>query len=333
MAIPSNNVSLDAFSEQAIENIQNSVFGDLSIVEDEQETDTDEPEDAPDTDEPEGGAEGTDDKDKGADGGEEEPEDDKDKDKASEEEAIDYASLSEPLGDLLPEGFEVKSKEDFTKALTDFSAQYREEIEANEALVGLFEKHGEFGALARELNNNPEASFHQILFKVVGDEKGQIIPDKNEDPEAYADYVLAKKEREKEAEAAKKQQEQNVEASKKAVDKFREQNDFAEQDVNNIMKKAHEMIQNISKGKVTEEFLDIMAKGMNYEKAVDEASKEAETRGRNTAATKHRRQKKGDGLPKLSGKGGSSTKSKQAGKKGGGLAAAALQRAIDPTAW
>lgn len=324
-----NTATIDSSSEEAIEEIQSLVFGDLSKRNESGELEEEESEGTE-----EGTSTETDDDESAASEEGEEGDEEQEEDEGGEEDAadqdIDYASLTEPLKDFLPEDREVKTKEDFTQALSDFSKQYREEIEANESLVNLFENHSEFGALARELNKNPDASFHQALYRVIGDGEQNIVPDKKEDPEAYAEYMIAKKEREREEARAQKEKEQNLQTSEQAVKKFRETNDFGEQDINNIMSKAHEMIQSISKGKVTEEFLDIMAKGMNYEKAMEETSKEAERKGRNAGATKMRKKKKGDGIPKLSGKGGSSKKS---GKKAEGLVEASLQRAIDPNVW
>lgn len=327
--------NLDQSSEQAIESIGQMIFGGGPVKN--KDEDEEGAEGNPGEGEGEGEGEGGESGESGeagegegeeGEGGEGEGEEGE----GEGEGEIDFNALSEPLRDFLPEDQELNSQEDFQNALQSFSEQYKEELEANESIVSLFENHSEFAALARELSKDKDVGFKQALFRVIGeDEESQtVVPNKKKDPEGYAEYMLAKKEREREAQAEENKKKQNLSQSDKVVKKFRDQNDFGDEDVNNIMNKAHEMITNISQGKVTEEFLDIMAKGMNYEKAIEKNTQEAEKRGRNEGAKRRKKSDKGDGIPKPSSKGGSSRKS---GKKQPGIVEASLKRAIDPTAW
>lgn len=256
----------------------------------------------------------------------------------TEDELDDITSYIEPLQEYVPEGTEIKSKEDYQNFVKGFVQTYKEkekllndEVEANGILIDLFENHPQLAQLARTLGKNNEQTFQQALFTVLGEE--EIIPDKAKDPEAYADYLVAKKERENQANAIKTEFDNNLTESEAVIESFRESNSFDKKTVETIMTKANTYLKEAQKGKITREFLDVMAKGLNYEKAVQKAAEEAKVEGKNEAANKAKQQKKGDGLPKPKNSSGGKPANAKPKSNPGSLLADAIGAASDPFRW
>lgn len=231
----------------------------------------------------------------------------------------DYEALAEPLKKYLGDDIEIKSQEDYNRAVsgliekqTETEQALNEEVEANEKLAGLFENHPLFTKLAKTLSDNPDIDFKGGLLRVLElDSVTDVIPDKKEDPEGYADYILAKKEREKQLEASRKQEEErqntlksNVESSEKMIEDYRKSAELEKQDIDKIMTTAHKFAKDLGQGKVTKEFLEVMAKGLNFESAVSTAEQQGKVQGKNEAATNAKNKKAGDGLPKPKNAGG-----------------------------
>ena len=168
------------------------------------------------------------------------------------------------------------------------------------------------------LSNNPE------ITGIIGDlAKGkdatQSVKDHFEDlfndeapkpgDDGYDTYVIEKAERRK-AKALENERQQkraeNMEKSIKSAAKFVQSKELPQDKAEEYFGTLDKYMNDLTSGVVNEEFLDLVYKGLNYDKlkdenkkAVEDAEKRGETRAMNRKITLTKRQPKGDGLAKV----------------------------------
>lgn len=243
-------------------------------------------------------------------------EDDAGKDDDDEVQGLEF--IKEATSELLGEEHKFEKPEDYQQAVEKVVSKYKEteeqlnsEYETNQKLINAFENNPEFKEVAKGMVNGK--SFNEALFSVVNPD--QMIPDKQKEPEKYAEYLAGKKERER-AEADRKQRlDENLKKTKSEIDSFKENQSLEESEAKGIIKKADEIANNVMQGLLTNDMLSLIHKGLNYDKAVEAAREEAKQEGakQGRSETRKRRQKdrQGDGLPQPpAGSGGAAPKGK-----------------------
>lgn len=248
----------------------------------------------------------------------------------------DLSQYAQHFTDFLEEGEEVNTQEDYDRVVGRVVSKYkenetllREELEANDVLVDIFEREPRFAQLARILSKNKDASLDTAIYSVLGFEQTPV-PDKKTDPEGYAEYLVAKREHEREQKKAQEQIDSNIQQSEKVISDFQQSNRYTDDDINLIKTKAHEFTTAIGQGRISAEFLEVMAKGLKFDDAVQSAARKASVEGKNEAANRAKQSRRGDGLPKAKqASGGGRPKGKPAAGSGSMLDNA-INAAINP---
>lgn len=252
-----------------------------------------------------------------------------------EKPAADLSHFAQHFSEFLEEGEQVATQEDYDRVVgrvinkyKENEAQLQEEVQANEVLIDLFEREPRFAQLARILSKSKDATLDTAIYSVLGFE-GTPVPDKAKDPEAYADYLVAKKQHEREQQAAQQKIEQNIADSEQVITSFQQSNQYTDEEINMIKAKAHEFTTAIGQGRITSEFLEVMAKGLKFDDAVQSASRKASIEGKNEAANRAKQSRRGDGLPKAKRASGGG---RPAGKPaaGGSMLDSAIDAALNP---
>ena len=242
--------------------------------------------------------------------GEEKPDGEEEKPKD-----IDLSGISETITELTGEEFKGESLDDVKVSLskvgeriTNLESTLDEEINANKVFVDLFQKDKQYLALTKEFQK--VGDFKEAVYKVLGQNADQA-PNRKIDPDGYAAWKVAQErikaeqeEAQKQAKAKEERIQVNIKEAEQLKAKFQRENKLSEQDMNAIMSKAGEFVQNLIEGKVTPEFLKAMSNHLNFETATANAKKEGEKEAKKNNAIKFKKRKKGDGLPSPRSSGG-----------------------------
>ena len=126
------------------------------------------------------------------------------------------------------------------------------------------------------------------------------------DPD-FAAWEKAKKERKKRQRQMREYELQiakNREESIKNITSFRSSKELSESEMNKFTEKLQETLSCVMDGSITQEFLDLMWKALNFETAVNEGRNQGEIRGRNIKIEEIKgKDQKTDGLPHLQSQG------------------------------
>lgn len=120
-----------------------------------------------------------------------------------------------------------------------------------------------------------------------------------EQEKEYLERVAKEKEYEDEYNA-------NLSASLDLLDRVQAEKGLSDDEMNGLVDKLISTAHDVIMGKFDEASLDMVSKALGYDKAVAEAEREGEIRGKNTKESERLKLKKaGDGMPRLGGGGGS----------------------------
>ena len=241
--------------------------------------------------------------------------DDKEKDGEKEPKTVDLSGISETIAELTGEEFKGESLDDVKVSLskvgeriTSLESTLDEEINANKVFVDLFQKDAQYLALTKEFQK--VGDFKEAVYKVLG-QNADKAPNRKVDPDGYAAWKVAQerikdeqKQAQKEAEAKEKRIQANIKEAEALKSKFQRENKLSDQDMNSIMSKAGEFVQNLIEGKVTPEFLQAMSNHLNFETATANAKKQGEKEAKKQNAITFKKRKQGDGLPSPRSSGG-----------------------------
>lgn len=176
--------------------------------------------------------------------------------------------------------------------------------DADKNLSKIFAEFPEFRSMISELNNG------KPLRAVIASnfDAADLIPDASDDD--YNEWEKARNERKSRREAEEafiKEVEDNMAESNGIIDVYAVDKDYDEDKKKAIIEKVNEIAENLYKGKITPEFLDLVQKGLNFEDAVAFATQAGEIKGRNenieAKMESESRSKKGDGIPSMQDKG------------------------------
>lgn len=248
----------------------------------------------------------------------------------------ELSALAQHFTEFMEEGEQVQTREDYDRVVSRVVAKYkeneallREELEANDVLVEIFEREPRFAQLARILFKDKNASLDTAIYSVLGFEQTPV-PDKKTDPEGYAEYLVAKKEHERQKQMSQQEVQTNIQQSEQVIADFQQSNKYTDDEINLIKTKAHEFTTAISQGKITPEFLEVMAKGLKFDDAVQTAARKASIEGKNEAANRAKQSRRGDGLPKAKRASGGGRPSGKPAAGSGSMLDNAINAAINP---
>lgn len=200
-------------------------------------------------------------------------------------------------------GKEFKSDEEHETGMDDYLKElegYKDRGQsANKKLIALFEAEPQIGDIVRDCING--ATFREALARHLDAKDLEAIEG---DPD-YEGWSKNKTEREtKLAERNKFQEDyaKNISTSEQAVTAYVEKKGLSPEEADAFFGKFDEMLDNVSKGIITEDHLDAWMKALNYDSDVVTATEQGKVAGRNEniVAKKSAATTSGDGLPRPS---------------------------------
>ena len=251
----------------------------------EESSEVEEPEEDPDTTEGESEEESEEEPEE-----EEESEEDEEETEEEKEPSVLHKKLAEIYED--PESINDDTAVEYINELEERITSLNE---ANAALVDIFEADPKVMGFMRDLvQGAPLEDAIARNLPIEGIEPKEGEPDK----EAWANRIKENKKIAADRVATEKAYKANLEQSGTVFNEFANANGFSQEDVAGMVNIVDPMLSDIAKGKISLEFLEIVRKGLNYEKAVKDTQSKTEKKVRNEKiiATKAKA-KKGDGLP------------------------------------
>lgn len=202
--------------------------------------------------------------------------------------------------------------------LVKVKGNYDRDKDAFEAVTNLFDQSDDMVQLAKYVKDG--YTVNEAIAAVIDFEQWQDELKEN-DPEEYKKVVKRQMEREQRAEQQRKEQEareQKINENKKVSNenwrKFKEAKGLEDEGAKEFSQRVSDHFEQIADGRITDDFLEVMYKGLNYEKDLETAKKEAEKDGKNAKInTEMKKTKKnsGDGLPGFKGGGAKRTPKKE----------------------
>jgi hypothetical protein len=226
----------------------------------------------------------------------------------SEEPVKDYSYLIEQLTPILGEeelGDVEAIEASFAKILSEHQALTLEK-DTFQSLTHLFDMSEDMVEVARLISEDglemPEA-----LASVINFEEWQAEL-KDNDPDSYKKVVRRQFEREQRIKAEKKKKqdakelmEKNASVSETNWNEFLKTKELDKKGGNEFKGQINRIFSNIANGLIDNEFLEVMYKGLSYDKNVQQKVDEATVKAKNDAIeeVKKAKQKTGDGTPNL----------------------------------
>lgn len=239
-------------------------------------------------------------------GGLKEPEEDE-AEEASAEEAAKEEDKTDVKGSVmsLASGLypdrEVKSEADAVGAINEYindSREYREKQEAaTKRLSELFHENPDLVDAVHLMNEG--ATFEEAWKYISGEaDESALEGDKKAWHKRASDIKKSKADQQKSIEEINK----NWEISMTKIKKFGDENNMSDDDVAEFLDTLTDVMNNVSRGNITEEIMAKLLKGLKHEKVLADETEKAEVRGKNEGikeATTKKAEKKGDGLPRV----------------------------------
>jgi len=161
----------------------------------------------------------------------------------------------------------------------DLDKKYNELNGANTKLAELVSKDPKLGAVLSMISGEKAKSFPYAIASVYGKEPFDMEGDALEEFEkGYQDHLAQLAESEKEREQAMK----NIETYNNTLAEYGKENSLSEEQVGEINSGIMQLADNILMGSIPKELIDLVYKGMNYEKDVQEAADTGFVEGKNT---------------------------------------------------
>jgi hypothetical protein len=176
--------------------------------------------------------------------------------------------------------------------------KYRDDnTKANERILKLFESNPELGDIIHDMDKG--SSFTEAIARNVDIDS---IKPYDDEPD-YDGWEKAKKERLQKLDERKKQKadyDKNLDVSIKTFEDFGKKKNWTPEQAKEFTGKIDNVMQELSKGIISENFMVMMDRALNYVSDVQEAAETGEIKGRNTQIEVKRDaalKKDGDGLP------------------------------------
>ncbi len=183
---------------------------------------------------------------------------------------------------------------DYVKGAREYEQTMKD---ANKALLDIFNTNPEIVQLLRYIKQG--ATFTQALPRVI--DVDMLAPAEG-DPD-WDEWNNAKEERANtlsRMEQTRNEVTENLSMSMQEVEQFAQENNMSGEDAAELLTAIDELLDNVSRGRITKDILAKLKKGLFYERDLQNETEVAEIRGRNEAieAKIDKEEKpKGDGLP------------------------------------
>ena len=184
----------------------------------------------------------------------------------------------------------------FEKYDDDTQEQMNKYKENDGKLKDLFSRDPRFAAFMSDaVGGKPvPASFARYFGKDILDMSGDEakMAELNEANQEYLNRVA-------ESNKLREEQEQNMNASAEDMANFKTEKSMSDEEFEKFIGKCYSVIENALMGKIDKSFMEMMYKGLNYEKDIQDAADAGVIEGRNQKIDDTLKTRLGDGIPKL----------------------------------
>lgn len=235
-------------------------------------------------------------------------------DEAQEQETDDAPKIANLMPENLREAFPDKDfdNEDDVNEVLDALLEDRDalgetkktlesERESQQKLYDVLDNSDETVQLLRQMANGKD--FFEALSSIV-DIEARLSEMKEDDPEKYKQVLKEQAKREARLEQEEQQRQKleqdyadNESASQENITTFQKEKEFDNTQKEEFLGSINKHFANIVHGKVTPDFLQVMYRGLQYEKDVEQAKEKGKIEGKNEKINAERQKKMGDGLP------------------------------------
>jgi len=181
---------------------------------------------------------------------------------------------------------------------SDLKNKYDDLNGANTRLAELISKDPKLGAVLSMISGEKPKSFPYAVASVYGKEPFNLEGDDLEEFEkGYQENLSRLADSKKEQEQAQK----NIESYKSTLADYGKEKSLSEKQIGEINNGIMELAENILMGSIPKELIDMVYKGLNYEKDVQEAADTGYVEGKNTVADAKMKEKTtGGAIPDFS---------------------------------
>jgi len=186
------------------------------------------------------------------------------------------------------------------------------EMKANEEIRKAFEAEPAAGKLVKMIAQG--AGLREALAYIMDDKELSSLAPAEDEPDHEA-WKQNRDARMKELEEQQKEDEEfenNIAATEENIQAFAEEQGMDEEQAKGFADFMSGTIQEILSGKVSKDTMALLRKGQNYDNDLADFQKSQEVKNKNEEIEKQKAKKEGgDGVPKLSGKGGTKPQKKE----------------------
>jgi len=184
------------------------------------------------------------------------------------------------------------------KRHSDLQGKYNELNDANSRLAELVTKDPKLGAVLSMISGDKPKSFPYAIVSVYGKEPFDLEGDDLEEFEkGYQESLLQLANSKKDQESAMK----NIEEYNKTLIEYGKENSLTDSQIEEVHTGIMQLADNILMGMIPKELIDMVYKGLNYEKDVQEAADTGFVEGKNTVVeTKLRKKTQENAIPDFS---------------------------------
>lgn len=230
------------------------------------------------------------------------------KENGEEKQTSKRSSFLSKMKNRMPDvNFDSEDPEERYSAFDKYDEDVQEQLgkykESDSKLKELFAKDPRFATFMSDVvgGGSPSTSFVKYFGKDVLDMSGdeEQMAKLNESNQEYLNRVA-------ESNKLRQEQEKNMESSAQDMSDFKSEKNMSDEDFESFIDECYKVVEGALMGKIDKSFLEIMYKGLNYEKDLQDAATAGVIEGRNQKIDETLRKKDGDGIPNLNtgGKGG-----------------------------
>jgi hypothetical protein len=191
---------------------------------------------------------------------------------------------------------EFKTAAEYEEAASRF---IQNERAANQELVGLLEENPDLLDVLKEMRSK-KVPFQVAIANVI--DADSLIPQPGDAGyEAYVESKIIKKQEAQKQKERTDRIQKNYDTSLKTAQSFVKSKALNEHKTKEFFASVDKVINDITEGRYSDEFLGMVYKAMSYQTDVELAKRQGEIAGANKKIFKLRSSQKGDGLPKLRG--------------------------------
>ena len=179
----------------------------------------------------------------------------------------------------------------------DLDSRYKDASLREDMLNKFFDSNPKMAAVLSEVESGKP--FPAAMKRYYSDEELSM----NEGDEGWDEYLKAEEDYRKSVDdrnSRMKTFEEEIKKSEDTIKAYANKEGLSEEDIQNRLDKLNKYMQDMSEGKITEEFLNVLTKGMDYDTDVEGAADAAYKKGKNEKIEMEMSNLDGDGLPELS---------------------------------